>query len=195
MGLSYLRDATGEIPRVGALQDFPEAKIRAVARALEVGINAPLTSSVGRLFDAVAALLRVAPDSMDFEAEAAMRLECAVEPSEQGVYSFSIVGEEIDVREMIREILRSGEPAGVVAAKFHNTLASIITRMAEVCRERYGIGSVLLSGGVFLNATLLERTLTLLGEKGFTAHYPRRFSPGDEAISVGQALYAVTVGD
>jgi hydrogenase maturation protein HypF len=194
MALSYLRDATGEIPRVGVLQDIPEAKIRAVARALEVGINAPLTSSVGRLFDAVAALVGVAPDRTDYEAEAAMRLECAVEPSEEGVYSFSIVGEEIDVREMIREILHSGEPPGVVAAKFHNTLACIIARTAEACREKYGIGSVLLSGGVFLNARLLERTLTMLDEKGLTVHYPRRFSPGDEAISVGQALYAVTVG-
>jgi len=195
MELSYLRDATGEIPRAGVLQDIPEAKIRAVTRGLEVGINAPLTSSVGRLFDAVAALVGVAPDSMDYEAEAAMRLECAVEPSEQGVYSFSIAGEEIDVREMIREILRSGEPPGVVAAKFHNTVASVIARMAEVCRERYGIGSVLLSGGVFLNAALLERTLTMLEQKGFTVHYPHRFSPGDEAISVGQALYAVTQGN
>ncbi|MGD0948576.1 MAG: carbamoyltransferase HypF [Candidatus Binatia bacterium] len=195
MELSYLRDATGEIPRVGVLQDIPEAKIRAVTRALEVGINAPPTSSVGRLFDAVAALVGVAPDSMDYEAEAAMRLECAVEPSEQAVYSFSIAGEEIDVREMIREILRSGEPPGVVAAKFHNTVASVIARMAEVCREIYGIGSVLLSGGVFLNAALLERTFTMLEEKGFTVHYPRRLSPGDEAISVGQALYAVTQGN
>jgi hydrogenase maturation protein HypF len=194
MALSYLRDATGEIPRVGVLENVPEAKSRAVAQALEVGINAPLTSSVGRLFDAVAALAGVAPDSMDYEAEAAMRLECTVEPSEHGVYSFSIVGEEIDVREMIREIIRSGEPPGVVAAKFHNTLASIIVRVAEVCRERYGIGSLLLSGGVFLNAALLERTLTMLEEKRFTMYYPRRFSPGDEAISAGQALYAVTQG-
>jgi len=195
MALSYLRDASGEISRVGVLEDIPEAKIQAVARALEVGINAPLTSSVGRLFDAVAALAGVAPDSMDYEAEAAMLLECAVEPSEEGVYSFSIAGEEIDVREMIREILRSSEPPGVVAAKFHNTLACIIARMAEVCREKYGIGSVLLSGGVFLNAALLERTLMVLEGKEFTVHYPRRFSPGDEAISVGQALYAVTQGD
>jgi hydrogenase maturation protein HypF len=195
MALSYLRDATGETPRVGILQDIPEGKIRAVARALEVGINAPLTSSVGRLFDAVAALVGVAPDSMDYEAEAAMRLECTVEPTEKGVYSFSIAAEEIDVREMIREILRLREPPGAVAAKFHNTLASVIVRMAEMCRERHGIGHVLLSGGVFLNATLLERAVATLEEKGFAVHYPRRFSPGDEAISVGQALYAVTQGE
>jgi len=193
MALSYLRDATGEIPRVGVLQDIPEAKIQAVARALEVGINAPLTSSVGRLFDAIAALAGVAPDSIDFEAEAAMRLEYAVESGEQGVYSFSVSGEEIDVREMICEILRFGEPPGVVAAKFHNTLACIIAHVAEGCRESHGIASVLLSGGVFLNTALLERTLTLLEGKGFTVRYPRRFSPGDEAISVGQALYGATL--
>jgi hydrogenase maturation protein HypF len=195
MALSYVRDASGELPRAGILQDIPEAKIRAVARALEVGINSPFTSSVGRLFDAVAALAGVAPERMDYEAEAALRLECAVEPTERNVYSFSIVGEEIDVREMIREILRSGEPPRVVAAKFHNTLASIIARMAEVYREKYGMGAVLLSGGVFLNAALLERALAMLEEKGFTVRYPRRFSPGDEAISVGQALYAATQGD
>ena len=195
MALSYVRDATGEIPRLGILQDIPEAKIQAVARALEVGINTPLTSSVGRLFDAVAALTAVAPDRMDYEAEAAMRLECAVEPSEREAYSFSVAAEEIDVREMIREILRLREPPGVVAAKFHNTLASVIVRMAEMCRERHGIGRVLLSGGVFLNAPLLERAVATLEEKGFAVHYPRRFSPGDEAISVGQALYAVTQGE
>jgi hydrogenase maturation protein HypF len=194
MALSYLRDATGETPRVGVLENVPEAKRRAVAQALDVGINAPLTSSVGRLFDAVAALVGVAPDSVDYEAEAAMRLECTVEPSEQEVYSFSVDGEEIDVREMIREILRSGEPAGVVAAKFHNTLAAVIARMAEVCRDKYGIDRTLLSGGVFLNAALLERTVAILEEKHFAVHYPRRFSPGDEAISAGQALYAVTQG-
>jgi hydrogenase maturation protein HypF len=64
-----------------------------------------------------------------------------------------------------------------------------------VYREKYGMGAVLLSGGVFLNAALLERALAMLEEKGFTVRYPRRFSPGDEAISVGQALYAATQGD
>jgi len=165
-----------------------------VARALAGGINAPLTSSVGRLFDAVAALAGVAPERMDYEAEAAMRLEGAVEPNEKGVYAFSIADEAIDVRETIREILRSGEPCGVVAAKFHNTLARIIAQMAEVCRKKHGVDTVLLSGGVFLNVRLLERTVALLEESGFAVHYPRRFSPGDEAISVGQALYAATRG-
>ena len=194
MALSYLRDASGEIPRVGILHDIADEKIRAVTRALEVGINAPLTSSVGRLFDAVAALTGIAPTRMDYEAEAAMRLESAVEPSESGVYAFSISGEEIDVRKMIREILRSGEPAEVVAAKFHNTLASTIVRVAEVCWEQHGIARVLLSGGVFLNVVLLEKTVATLEERGFTVHYPRRLSPGDEGISVGQAMYAAALG-
>ncbi len=195
MALSYVRDAGCELPRTGVLGGVPDAKIRAVARALDLGINAPLTSSVGRLFDAVAALAGVAPERMDYEAEAAMRLECAVEPTEKGVYSFSIVEEVIDVREMIREILHSGEPPRVVAAKFHNTLACIIARLAEMCREKYGMGSVLLSGGVFLNAILLERTIATLEENGFAVHYPRRLSPGDEAISVGQAVYAAMQGE
>ncbi len=123
-----------------------------------------------------------------------MRLEGAVEPSEKEGYSFSVAEEEIDVREMIRQILRSREPAGIVAARFHNTLASIITGVAEVCREKHGIHRVLLSGGVFLNAVLLERTIARLEEKGFAANYPCRLSPGDEGISVGQALYAATQG-
>jgi hydrogenase maturation protein HypF len=192
MALSHLRDATGEIPMAGTIRDIPADKLDAVARALDVGINVPLTSSVGRLFDAVSALLGVAPDCMDYEAEAAMRLECAADASEKGAYSFSMSGEEIDVREMIREILRSGEPVGVAAAKFHNTLAAIIASVAQLCREKHGIDRVLLSGGVFLNVVLLERTVAMLEEKGFDVHYPRQLSPGDEAVSAGQILYAAT---
>jgi hydrogenase maturation protein HypF len=193
MALSYLRDATGGPPGTGVLREIPSETIRAVTHALDLGINAPATSSVGRLFDAVAALAGVAPERVDYEAEAAMRLERAVDPGEMETYAFSISGEEIDVREMIREILRSGEPPEVVAAKFHNTLARIIACVARIAGGKHGIRRVLLSGGVFLNTVLLERTVAALEERGFDVRYPRRFSPGDEAISAGQALYAAAV--
>ncbi len=192
MALAYVLDATGRIGKAGTMRDVPDAKLSAVATAK--GINSPQTSSVGRLFDAVSALTGLAPPAIDFEAEAAMRLEAAADRDAKVPYRFRITESEIDVREMIREILESEEPAGVVAGRFHHTLACIVSESAARCREEHGTKQVLLGGGVFLNALLLEKCVAMLEERGFHIYYPVRFSPGDECISAGQALYAAWNG-
>ncbi len=189
MALSYMISSKGEIEKAGILKEVEEEKIEMVIRAIKKGINSPLTSSAGRLFDAVSALIGVSPLKIDYEAEPAMRLESIAEDIEIS-YPFKIGDEEIDTGDMVIEILRSKDPPERIAGRFHYTLASIIKEIALRCKERYGITRVILSGGVFLNTFLLSKVKSLLQHNGFEVYYPVKFSPGDEAISVGQIAFS-----
>ena len=191
MALAHALDSTGKIP---ALAEAPADRLKPVAAAIARGVNCPLTSSAGRLFDAVSSLAGLAPPRIGFEAEAAIRLEEAADPGAAEPYPFRLDGGEIDVRPMIRAILGGGEPPGVIAARFHETLAQIVVEGAERARRERGVARVLLGGGVFLNVVLLDRVVTLLEERGFQVWWPVRFSPGDEGLSLGQVLFAATNG-
>ena len=95
---------------------------------------------------------------------------------------------------MIRRILEDlgrGVPAAGIAAKFHETLAHLIVRIAETARNERGAETVVLVGGVFLNRVLLERTENLLEANGFHVLRPVRYSPNDESLSLGQIAFAL----
>jgi len=190
MALGYTMDALGAPVRKGILALVDAKRLTAAANAIRRGVNSPLTSSVGRLFDAVSAILGIAPLRIDYEAEAAMRLEGTAGEDVEGYYPFEIRGDEIDMRETIRAIVEDPAPPAVISGKFHNTIAQVILRVCAACRERDGIHRVILSGGVFLNAVLLARAIAGLREMGLEVYVPERLSPGDEAISVGQAYFA-----
>ena len=156
------------------------------------GVNAPWTSSAGRLFDAVASILDI-HQTVGFEGQAAMELEFAVERADTTEpYPFIVTAAGVlDWGPMIRAILediRLGSPAAVIARRFHDTLAEMIAATARFVGER----TVALSGGCFQNAYLLEKTVTLLRAAGFLVSWPERIPPNDGGIALGQILAAVS---
>lgn len=169
----------------------PPAERAVLERQLARGLNTVPTSSMGRLFDAVAALAGVRQE-VNYEAQAAIELEMQVDGRVEEAYTFG-VGPEIDPAPVIRAVVadvRDGVPIGVVAARFHNGVAAMVRDVCLRLRDETGLNEVALSGGVFQNVTLLERTVVLLQEAGFTVYVHRLVPPNDAGISLGQAIIA-----
>ncbi|MGB9777616.1 MAG: carbamoyltransferase HypF [Anaerolineae bacterium] len=176
------------LPPVAAASPAERAVLE---RQLARGLNAVPTSSMGRLFDAVAALAGVR-QAINYEAQAAVELEMQVADGVEEAYPFG-VGEEIDPAPVIRAVVedvRDGVPVGVVAARFHNSVAAMVREVCLRLRAETGLNEVALSGGVFQNITLLGKTEALLREAGFTVHTHRLVPPNDAGISLGQAVVA-----
>jgi hydrogenase maturation protein HypF len=159
---------------------------------LEKGLNSPLTSSAGRLFDAVAALVGLQQVS-SFEGQAAMALEFAAAGGDQEAYTLPlqegtplILDWEPLVRALIEDV-RAEVPAGVIAARFHNTLARGIVEVAR----RAGEERVVLTGGCFQNKRLTEQVILGLTEGGFRPFWHQRLPPNDGSIALGQLMASI----
>jgi hydrogenase maturation protein HypF len=160
------------------------------------GINSPLTSSAGRLFDAAAAILGVR-DAINYEGQAAVELEqlageaAGAYPAavEAGV-PFQIRGS--DLLHAVIEDRTDGVPAPVIAARFHHGVAALIEAGCLLMRERYDLGTVALSGGVFQNLLLLNATVARLEARGFRVLLHSRVPCNDGGISLGQAVIAAS---
>jgi hydrogenase maturation protein HypF len=188
--------------RVREHQDLPPVATfskrdhEVIVRMLERGVNAPRTSSAGRLFDAVSSLLDLRQVSM-FEGQAAMELEwSAASHTMDPGYAFSVAPAEglleLDWEPVIRAILGDrGQPRGAVAAKFHRALAELIVDIAR----RHGNPRVVLSGGCFQNRLLLECAVGRLEEEGFVAYWHQRVPPNDGGIALGQIYAAARAGE
>jgi hydrogenase maturation protein HypF len=159
------------------------------------GVNAPVTSSCGRLFDAVAALLGVR-DSINYEGQAAVELEQLAVTTPQDGYQAQITpGPPLTVAgpDLVRgaaEDLLAGVPPGVVSARFHHGVAAMIGQVCLWLHESSGLGTVALSGGVFQNLLLLGATVDVLETTGFRVLTHSRVPPNDGGISLGQAVVA-----
>ncbi|HZG49154.1 MAG TPA: carbamoyltransferase HypF [Thermoleophilaceae bacterium] len=168
-----------------------------VAGLARTGVASPLTSSAGRLFDAVAALCGVRTE-VNYEGQAAVELEAAVDRNEAGAYPLPVRDEGggtlvLDARPTIRALvaeLEAGAGARLVAARFHNTLAAATAGACELAAGRHGVDTVVLSGGVFQNKRLLELTATLLETRGLRVLVPERLPPNDGGIAYGQLAVA-----
>jgi hydrogenase maturation protein HypF len=167
----------------------PEQRLRAVERMIATGTNTVMTSSCGRLFDAVAALTGLR-NEVNFEGQAAIELEAIVDPSCEERYDFDIGGEELDFRPMMERIVKEAAAPPVVAARFHNTLACAIHEMCLRMRRESGIDRVCLSGGTFQNMRLLGLTARALRASGFELFLHQKVPPNDGGIALGQALIA-----
>jgi hydrogenase maturation protein HypF len=195
--MSYLRETYGnELPDDLPLwKDVPERHRRLVWKMLEQGINAVATSSCGRLFDAVASILGLRHE-INFEAQAAIELEMSAHEGTGGVYPFQMEFSDpwlIDMRPMIESIVsevQQGVDTGVIAARFHSTLAEMIAQVCGKLRQREKLNKVCLSGGTFQNMVLLERTLSALGELGFDVFLHAKMPANDGGIALGQAVIA-----
>jgi hydrogenase maturation protein HypF len=171
------------------------AALQTIRRMLALGLNAPRTSSMGRLFDAVSALAGVR-QTVNYEAQAAIEFEMLVDVDETGAYGFAFNGDEIDASPLMAAVvedLRSGAEVGKIAARFHNGVAEMVMRTCVSIRERTGNKRVILSGGVWQNRVLLERTLTLLRSQDFEVFMHRQVPTNDGGIALGQAMVAVHV--
>jgi hydrogenase maturation protein HypF len=169
------------------------ARWRAIARLARGGAAAPVTTSAGRLFDAVAALCGLRA-TVTYEGQAAAELEAACDPHERGAYPLPVgAGAVLDARETIRAVARdvsAGVGTGVVAARFHRALADATARACVEVAARAGTELAVLSGGVFQNVRLLELTAARLEAAGLRVLVPERLPPNDGGISFGQAAVA-----
>ncbi|MEV4527268.1 carbamoyltransferase HypF [Streptosporangium sp. NPDC049304] len=167
-----------------------------VVAVAESGTNSPLTSSAGRLFDAVAAILGLR-DTAGYEGQAAIALEQCADPVEKGAYRARIVddGQLLTIRaaDLVRAVVedtRAGAVPALVAARFHNGLAAAAARVCARLCEDTGLGTVALSGGVFQNRLLLDGLVTALRLHGLRVLTHRAVPPNDGGISFGQAAVA-----
>jgi hydrogenase maturation protein HypF len=189
----------GQVPErldvVGRNQDRWE-RVVALARS---GTASPATSSAGRLFDAVAAILGVR-DTINYEGQAAVELEQLADPSETTAYPAQISGPGSEggplrlggtdlIRAVVSDVV-AGVATPLVAARFHNGLAGATVAACQTLRDDTGLGTVALSGGVFQNMLLLERTVAALEQQGFRVLVHSRVPPNDAGISLGQAAVA-----
>jgi hydrogenase maturation protein HypF len=201
MALSYLRDAfgAGSLPHLTCFDSTPSKQFELVDAMLAQRIQTVDTSSAGRLFDAVAALLSLASE-VTFEGQAAIALETAAAPDIAGSYPFDLQGGEassdiliVDLRATIVAIVKAitaGRPVAEIAAHFHNTLSAAIVEVCSRIRLSSGLRRVCLSGGTFQNMYLLRRTVVELRLRDFEVFLHAAVPANDGGISLGQAVIA-----
>lgn len=192
MAAAYLGTDAGLDLAVVRRNERDWGRVLAVAHA---GVNSPLTSSAGRLFDAVAAILGIR-DRINYEGQAAIELEQRTDPIEPAAYPVSIQGDHPfrvhghDLVHAVVDDLRAGVPLPIIAGRFHNGVAAAIVAACEHSRDQTGLETVALSGGVFQNLLLLQRVVIRLENDGFTVLLHSRVPPNDGGISLGQAAVA-----
>jgi len=185
----YFRDDF-DYDSVPALGRIGKEKLSAVREMLNKNINSPLSSGAGRLFDAVSAITGLCTFST-FDSEAPMRLESAIIDETDDFYSFQ-AGKPVLFADTLKEIVRDlpGKPVSVISAKFHNTIARVILDVAGQIRNETKINKIFLSGGVFQNKYLLEKTLYLLRLNKFEIYTNHYVPANDGGISLGQLVIA-----
>ncbi len=193
MALSVLmaEGLDGEIHR-----RFPTFKWHLVQKMVQAGFNSPFTSSAGRLFDAVAAILGLC-DVTTYEAQAAIRLESIADRRTTGGYPFAVETADrlwvVDFGPTICTILeehRQRIPAGEISTKFHNTVAASVLHICRLLRGQRNLNLVALSGGVFQNELLLRRTVDLLLTRRFRVFTNAAVPLNDGGLALGQAAVA-----
>jgi hydrogenase maturation protein HypF len=206
-------DASGrERPSASRIGHVSQAEIEIIGRQIERRINSPLTSSMGRLFDAISALLGIRRE-IDYEGQAAVELEMAAYPpliarssstkNDEAIaqtgeaYPYEIVEDnEIrivrlrDLLSAVLEDLRRDIPEAEISLKFHNTIARMINDVCRVISSETGITQVALSGGVFQNRLLLRKTVGLLEHSGLQVLTHKQVPCNDGGVSLGQAVIA-----
>ncbi|MDQ6648902.1 MAG: carbamoyltransferase HypF [Actinomycetota bacterium] len=182
----------GDIPAGLAVSRRQARRWEQVLSVARAGVNAPLTSSAGRLFDAVSALLGVR-DVVTYEGQAAIELEHVADRAERGEYLVPVLEGGVDVGTLVRAIaddLERGLSVPTLAARFHNSLAAVVLDVCSRLRDKHQLTTVALSGGVFQNALLVARCLERLENGGFTVLTHRNVPPNDGGVSLGQAAVA-----
>jgi hydrogenase maturation protein HypF len=197
--IGYLMTLGIDIDRnIPIFKQIEEGELEIIRNQVEKKVNAPLTSSMGRLFDAVSALIGVR-GIIEYEAQAAIDLEMLADDaqSETGFYPFSIVEHDgtniIKIHDLLTAIIKdlnSNISKAIIAARFHNTIAQMILEVCQGISAKTSIKKVALSGGVFQNRLLLRIAIALLESKGFEVYTHRQVPCNDGGISLGQVVIA-----
>jgi hydrogenase maturation protein HypF len=195
MACAWLAEAQDD-PAPPRTLDVDPSRWRAVRDLARSGLASPATTSMGRLFDVVAALCGLR-STVNYEGQAAAELEGIADEAEAGAYPLPLIPGEIlklDARETVLAVLEDlSAGAPVVSARFHNTVAAATAEACARVAGAHGLGTVALSGGVFQNRLLLERAAATLQRAGLRVLVPRRLPPNDGGISYGQAAVAAAL--
>ncbi|MBL7070928.1 MAG: carbamoyltransferase HypF [Candidatus Omnitrophica bacterium] len=204
MALSYIYKAYGRgIGNLssGVLRRMGKARRSLLLKIIDKGLNSPLTSSAGRLFDAVSSLIGIR-DRISFEGEAAIELEKIAVSAVGGIYGFKIEkrGKEhiLDFSPMIKMIisdLNNKKRPGLISRKFHNTVAEAIKDTALKLRDKTKLKYVVLSGGVFQNKILSYEARVRLERAHFSVYTHSKTSCADSGLPIGQAVIAASKGE
>ena len=201
--------------QLASIGQVSEVEIEVIRRQIERKMNSPVSSSMGRLFDAISALVGIRGE-IDYEGQAAVELEMAAlctviaRPVPSGArgldeaitgnnesYPYRIVEDQgikvVHLRDLLLSViedLHHGIPKGRISVKFHTTVAQMINEMCHLIADESGVSQVALSGGVFQNRLLLRKTVGLLESSGFQVFTHRQVPCNDGGISLGQAVIA-----
>ncbi len=199
MAVSYLWSMASEDPESlypEFLSAIPRDKLKVLLKMMQRGLNAPLTSSCGRLFDAVSVLTGLrSRERVTYEGQAAIELEQAILQEETGSYLAELHKDGdlviLDPFPMVREVIgdaRGGVAPGVIAARFHNGLVGLLAGATQRLVMETGLNRVALSGGVFQNAYLSFHLEEELRRKGLEVYIHTQLPANDACISLGQAI-------
>jgi hydrogenase maturation protein HypF len=175
----------------------PPAELRVLRQQLERNLNCVPTSSMGRLFDAIAALLGVR-QSVSYEAQAAIEMEALAARSAAGaemdIAQFTIEADGgVDPAPLLRGLvagLRAGQPPAQLAVRAHQTVAHLVLTLGQRARDQCGLNAIALSGGVFQNVLLLDAAVRFLQRDGFDVMWHAKVPPNDGGLALGQAAIA-----
>ncbi len=185
-------------------QEIDNKKLAFICQMMEKDLNSPLTSSAGRLFDAVASLLCIR-HTISYESQAAMELEALADLKDQRTYDFHILDHtyydletsyEIDMIPAIGQMVEDigdGRSEQLISARFHNTLTKAFCWVTELISKETGLTDIVLSGGVFNNKRIFTQTVNTLTSKNFTVHTHSILPTGDGSISLGQVVVAAAL--
>ncbi|MDI6687604.1 MAG: carbamoyltransferase HypF [Desulfobacterales bacterium] len=198
MAASYLCDAFGEdfagynLPLFGQIDD---SKVKFIVEMISKKINSPLTSSLGRFFDGIAAIIGIR-NTVFFEGQAAMELEMMSDEKTKGSYNFEWASGEthrIFLKPIISGVVNdveAGVNPSIISGKFHNTIIALFSELCEVIRKENGLNRVALSGGVFQNSIILSGLIKELKQREFQVITHSLVPTNDGGISLGQAMIA-----
>lgn len=199
MAVSYINSSLKNTTEIGELvKNKYGNKALLLKSILDKNINTILTSSAGRLFDAVCSILGIR-DFSTYEGQASIELEQCIskDHSNAGIYNYIIEKSSypfiIDTSPIIKGVIKDlnlGLGRENIALKFHYTMVDIIYRTCKILRKKYNINKIVLSGGVFQNRFLLENSVKSLSDSNFEVYFPKKYPCNDGGISLGQIAIA-----
>ncbi|MCK4794750.1 MAG: carbamoyltransferase HypF [Desulfobacteraceae bacterium] len=201
MAVSYLYDAFGEAfwhLDLPVLRQMEKRKLKILVEMISKNINSPRTSSLGRLFDGIAAIMGIRKN-VYFEGQAAMDLEMLAEEPAKTTYEYEWTSKEthrVLLQPIIHGVVKDmakGVELSEISGKFHATLISLFSELCEVIRKESGLNRVAMSGGVFQNSLLLTGLVKALEDKKFQVFTHQRVPTNDGGIALGQAVVAAAI--
>jgi hydrogenase maturation protein HypF len=195
LALAYLQKfgLLDQVEDLAPYRFLGEVERQVLIHQVETGFNTPLTSSMGRLFDAVTSLIGLYQE-INYEAQNAIRLESIADPNESSAYEFPIQGNQILLKPLFEKILtdlHANLPQSTISAKFHNAIIRLALEVSTQLRSQTGINYVAISGGVWQNKQLINNIIPALEKAGFIPLWHHQVPANDGGVALGQLLTAL----